>query len=194
MIHTLKGLIEERGIGFFILQVGGIGFKIYTNTRSFENLRPTKEDSRVFCFLHFSDNQPLLFGFFDEPSLSLFTLLNKVPGVGPRTALNVLDVDSVENITAAILEKRVDLIVRAPGIGKKTAERIIIELQNKLHLGSSSEITKEMDVDADVEGALVGLGYSEREAKKALGAIGAEKGEGFENRLKRALKEIGKQK
>ncbi len=196
MLHTLRGTVEEKGHNFFILEVGGVGFKIFTNARALKNVAISKTPFKCFCFLHVSENQFTLFGFLDEPSLLFFELLNTVPGVGPRTALNVLDVDSTENITAAILEKRTDLLTRASGIGTKTAERIVIELQSKLHLHTSSSLTKSMDVNIELEEALVSLGYQQKEAKQAIQATqkSFHEDESFENRLRSVLKNIGKLK
>jgi Holliday junction DNA helicase RuvA len=192
MIHTLKGIVTEKRFGFFVFEVSGIGFKVYTNTETLKHIIQGGSEMRIYCFLHTSENQIDLFGFLDEPTLSFFGLLNTVPGVGPRTALNVLDVDSVQNITAAILEKRVDLLTRASGIGKKTAERIVIELQNKLHIHAPSTITKSIDMEIELEEALVGLGYQKKEAKQAIRESSTDGV--FEDRLRAALKNIGKTK
>lgn len=193
MLYTLRGIVEEKGSNFFILEVGGIGFKIFTNARALKNITITKTSFKCFCFLHVSESQFTLFGFLNEPSLLFFELLNTVPGVGPRTALNVLDVDSIENITAAILEKRTDLLTRASGIGTKTAERIVIELQSKLHLHTSSSLTQSMDMDIELEEALVSLGYQRRDAKQVIHEL-THGTESFESRLRDALKKIGKSK
>jgi len=196
MLYTLSGMVTEKKLNFFVLEVVGIGFKLFTNKHTLEKISVGGALIRFFCFLHSSENQINIFAFLDEPSLSFFELLNTVPGVGPRTALNVLDVDSVQNITAAILEKRVDLLIRASGIGKKTAERIVVELQNKLSLYSSSSLTKSMDVNIELEDALVSLGYQQKEAKQAIQTIqkSFHEDESFEDRLRGVLKNIGKSK
>ncbi len=196
MLYTLNGLVTEKKQNFFVLEVGGIGFKIFANIHTLEKISIGNTPIHCFCFLHSSENQFDVFGFLDEPSLSFFELLNTVPGVGPRTALNVLDVDSVQNITAAILEKRIDLLTRASGIGKKTAERIVVELQNKLHVHASSSLTESMDINIELEEALTSLGYQQKEAKQAIQT--AQKlfrgNETFEDRLRSILKGIGKSK
>jgi Holliday junction DNA helicase RuvA len=114
-----------------------------------------------------------LFGFHGEEELKMFEMLNSVGGVGPKTALGVLDIDRVPNIMAAILEKRADVLTHASGIGKKTAERIILELHNKVKLPEGHE-TKGMNINREVEDVLVGLGYARHDIREALQSIEGE--------------------
>lgn len=193
MLYTIEGTLTQKGEGFIVLLVNGIGFKLFCGKETVRRFPGEGTALKCFCTLRIRDEQPELFGFFDEPSLKLFEMLTTVPGVGPKSALSVLDTDRTEHVIAAVLEKRVELLTRASGIGKKTAERIVIELQNKLELAHASRLVGSMDVAVEVEDALVGLGYERREAKKAITDAGSEKGS-FEERLRAALKILGKNK
>jgi len=190
MIHTLCGNVSGRGERHFTLLCGPVGVTVFTNTRTVGAL-PKEGAVRVFTFLYVRDEQLELYGFLDEESLKLFSLLNSVSGVGPKTALGILDMDTVPNIIAAIIEKRAELLTRTSGIGKKTAERIILELQSKVQVAHAQALTKVMDLDREVEEALVGLGYPRGEVKTALSRIGGE-AQTLEERLRLGLKSLGR--
>jgi len=186
MIYSVKGKISKKGEGFCIVQAGPVGIKIYTNN---ETVNELSEKEQFFCRMYVRDDEIDLYGFTKERTLKLFEMLTSVSGVGPKTALNIFDIDSVENITAAIIEKRDDFLSKASGIGKKTAGRIILDLHNKLSIPGSEEKTKRMDVDEDVVAALVNLGYKKQEVKRAISELGA-KPKDLEGRLKETLKKL----
>lgn len=191
MIYTIEGVVVEKGDGFVIIRTGGVGFKLLCGKEAVRRLPREGSDAKCFCALRIHDERAELFGFLDEPSLKLFEILTTVPGVGPKSALSVLDTDHTEGVIAAILEKRVELLTRASGIGKKTAERIVVELQNKLELRHASRVVGKMNVAVEVEDALVGLGYDRREARSAIAEAGSDDCP-FEERLRLALKVLGK--
>ncbi len=193
MIYTLEGSLKSLGDNFLVLGVGGIGFKVFTNKQTLAGLPLPGEPLSLYCFLHVHEDALDLFGFRDEGALKLFELLNAVSGIGPKTALAILDLDTVPNIMAAIIEKRVDLISRAPGIGEKTAGRVVLELQNRIKLPKASALSQAMGVNAEVEEALVGLGYNRSDVRKILGEIGPEK-KTLEEKLREALKMMGRRK
>lgn len=193
MIHSVEGVLEGKGPVYAVVSAGGIGYKVYVSARTLSHLPKPGSPLKLFTFLSVKEDALDLFGFLDEPSLRLFEILCTVNGVGPRTALAVTDVDSVERVTAAILEKRADLILRAPGIGKKTAERIILELHSKLESDHAPAITGRMTEEADVEEALASLGYPRHEAREAARESTAGEG-GFEEALRRALRFLGSKK
>lgn len=132
-----------------------------------------------------------LYGFLTEQEQKFFELLNSVSGIGPKTALGVLESDSVENIMAAILEKRPELLTKTSGIGKKTAERIILELESKVHLPASHALTEAMSLNMEVEEALVGLGYLRGDVKRAIQEIDSNVTT-LEGRLKNTLQRLSK--
>ncbi len=191
MIYTLEGRLGAIGDNFLALSVGGIGFKVYTNKQTIAGLPRIGEELSVYCYTYVREDALDLYGFRDEGALKLFELLNAVSGIGPKTALAILDLDTVPNIMAAIIEKRTDLISRAPGIGEKTAGRVVLELQNRIKLPKANALSQAMGVNAEVEEALVGLGYNRSDVRKVLGEIDAEK-KTLEERLREALKMMGK--
>lgn len=191
MIHTLRGKLAERGESFVVVEIGGVGFKVFTNTRTAANA-PAGGEVKLFTHLYVREDKLELYGFFEEGALKLFELLISVSGIGPKSALAVLDIDAAENIIAAIAGKRPDILTRASGVGQKTAERIVLELQNRIKLPSGSKhITDTMDVNSQVEEALVGLGYSRLAVRQVITNVGPEF-KNLEDRLRQALKILGR--
>lgn len=189
MIYTIRGNLSAKGGNFFVIESGGVGFKVFTNNRTVSSLPASGNEIKIFCFLYFREDKLELYGFLEEETLKLFEMLNTVSGVGPKTALGILDIAAAPRIIAAIIEKKLDLLTRASGIGRKTAERIILELREKLSLKESGETARLMEKDVDLEEALVGLGYSRAVAKDALSRIDP-KAATLEERLKEALKRL----
>ena len=187
MLYTLRGKLVKSGDNFLILESGGFGFKVFSNSETLSRFGKNGEEVMLFCFLYVREDSFELYGFLEEEALKLFEMLNSVAGIGPKTALGILNVDRVENIMAAIIEKRAELLMRSSGIGQKTAERIILELHNKIKLPRAGILTKTMDVDLEVEEALVSLGYSRNQVRKVLGGLGEEPKK-LEERLRQALK------
>lgn len=190
MIYSIRGTPQVIGENFLVLSVGGIGFKIFLSSRALEKARDAGGELLIFTHLHVKEDALDLYGFLEENELRFFELLISVSGVGPKSALAILDVAEIKNLLAAIKENRPDLLTHASGIGRKTAERIILELRGKVKSGGSEGVVKTMQADEDIVEALVGLGYRRGDAKAALGKID-EKTTGMEARLKAALKVLG---
>ncbi len=190
MIHSLSGKLIKKGDTFFVVECGGVGYKIFGNKSTLSKLPSLGQSVFIFSHLYIREEQMELYGFLGEETLTLFELLRTVSGVGPKTALGVLDIDTVPNITAAILEKRADLLSRAPGVGKKTAERIVLELHAKTKLFDMRGETRNARQDKDIEDALVDLGYSRNHVRDIIQTLPREKS--IEERLRLALKELGK--
>lgn len=191
MLYTISGKLTAKGADAFVLEWNGMGLRFMTHGRAATKLPPAGTALSVYCFLYVREEQPELYGFLDEQSLKLFELLNGVSGIGPRTALAILDVDSVENLMAAIIERRADLLTKASGIGRKTAERAILELSNKIKLPHPGATVLAMDVDRDVEDVLVGLGYRRERVREVLRNLGKE-GRTAEERLRLALRGLSR--
>lgn len=197
MLYTLKGIVTSRGEGFLVVEVGSspagsLGFKVFTNNETLSKL-PQDSEVKLFCFLYIRNDQMELYGFLEEQALKLFEMLNAVAGVGPKTALGVLDVDTVPNLMAAIIEKRTELLSRTSGIGKRTAERIILELHSKIKLPEAKTLTEKMDIDVEAEEALMSLGYSRNQVRRALSEVGSH-AKTLEEKLKQALGSLGRAK
>jgi len=191
MIHTLKGKLADRNDSSLVVEVGGVGFRVFTNERTAAEAK-IENEVKLFCHLHVREDKLELYGFLDEGALKLFELLISVSGIGPKSALAILDIDATENIIAAIAGKRPDILTRASGVGLKTAERVILELQSRIKLpGGSKHLTEAMDANQEVEEALVGLGYSRLMVRQVISKVGPEF-KTLEDRLRQALKNLGR--
>ncbi len=174
-----------------VLETCGLGFQIMASDKTIRALPEIGNEAKLFCHLHLREDGAELFGFKTPEELEFFELLISVGGVGPKSALSVLEVADLKGLSAAIKENRPDLLTRASGIGRKTAERIILELKNKVEEGESEAVVRKMEGDADIVETLVGLGYRRDGAKAALSGLDP-KIAGIEARLKAALKALTK--
>ena len=188
MIARLKGTIVEKGDAFIILDVSGVGYKVFVNNRFLEGVQMGKE---IACLTHQHVREDILdlYGFETLEALELFGMLLSISGVGPRSAQSVLDVASIEELQAAIAADDPKLLKQVAGIGPKLAERITLELKNKL--SGSLATTKRLEKDMDVIEGLVGLGYSRAQAQAAIKMI-PDKVTDAEERMKIALKHFAK--
>lgn len=190
MIHSIKGPVAAISGNFAVVEVGGLGLKVFMSERGLKAL-PRGTETQLFCHLHVREDALDLYGFRSPEELEFFELLVSISGVGPKSALSVLDVAELNELGAAIQEGRPDLLTKASGIGRKTAERIVLELKGKIRMGGAEEMVKKMEGDSDLVETLVSLGYRREQAKSALEKI--DKGVvGLEARLREALKVLGK--
>ena len=191
MIGRLTGLLAEKSPPQVLIDVNGVGYEIDVPMSSFYNLPGLGE--RVTLLTHFvvREDAQLLFGFLTAPERAVFRQLIKISGVGPRMALGLLSGLSVAELTQAVTQQQAGRLVKVPGIGKKTAERLLLELKGKLgpDLGlPGGPIVS--DAQADIVQALVALGYSERDAAAALKALPADVG--VSDGIKLALKALSR--
>ncbi|WP_457642728.1 Holliday junction branch migration protein RuvA [Persephonella sp.] len=154
MLEYIKGIVTEKGEGFIVVEKGGLGFKIYTPSEFDGN------EVRVYLKLFIKDEEVVLYGFKTREERDLFVQLISVSGIGVKHALSIMGRFSVGEIIDILEEGDVDRLMDVPGIGKKTAQRIIFELKGKL-----SFIENEL-ID-DVVSALVGLGFDKKEAYRS---------------------------
>ena len=191
MIYRVSGKLVLVADRFAVVETGGVGFKILASARTLAGLGTLGAERAFFTHLHVREDGIDLFGFISEGELIFFELLISVSGVGPRSALSILDVASLEELSAAIKEGQPDLLARASGIGKKTAERIIIELKTKVQSVKAGMVVQKMEVDEDLIEALANLGYRRDDARAALAKVGTEV-QGINDRLRAALGILGK--
>lgn len=191
MISFLEGKIIFRGLGFIILQTeGGVGYKIFISSNSFDSTREKKEENaKLWTHLSVKENSMELYGFQNYAELEFFETLLKVSGVGPKSALAVFNVASVDTLKNAIASGESGYLTRVSGIGRKTAEKIIVELKDKF--GGKNGANFQFKEDEDVYEALLSLGYSPRDARTAINEID-KTATGVENRVKAALKILGR--
>ncbi|MBL8472788.1 MAG: Holliday junction branch migration protein RuvA [Rhodocyclaceae bacterium] len=171
MIGRLNGLLLEKNPPQITLDVGGVGYEIDVPMSTFYNLPALGE--RVELFIHHvvREDGQFLFGFAQAGERLAFRQLLKVSGIGPRTALAVLSGLSVDDLAQAIARQEAGRLIKIPGIGRKTAERLLLELRDKLPAAGVTQVTATPaapDAAADIQNALLALGYSEREAVAAL--------------------------
>jgi len=191
MIGMLTGKIALRNISSIILDVHGVGYNVSITSQLFPSLTLGQELT-IFTHTHVREDTLELFGFPTAEDLRLFELLLSVNGIGPKTALGVFAVGKRQDIAGAIASADVDFFTGVPRLGKKNAQKIIIELKNKIGGKEELDLKEETD-DMTIEAmsALEGIGFSEREARMALKAIDG-KGENVQDKVRLALKALGK--
>ena len=190
MLYSVSGKLISKSGHFAVVDAAGLGLKVFTNGRTLGALSAIGSAIKFFCHLHMREDGLELYGFLTEAELNFFELLISISGVGPKSALSIMEVAELKSLAAAIKEGRPDLLTRASGIGRKTAERIILELKNKVQAEKSEAVVGRMETDADLVETLVGLGYRREQAKAALSKVD-EKIANLEERLKAALKILG---
>ncbi len=192
MIYSVSGKLALKGENFVVVEAGGVGLRLYVSkgTRTALPAAGGEGVVRLFSHLHVKEDALDLYGFASQDELEFFGMLISVSGVGPKSALAILDTGPLEELAAAIKENRPDLLTRAAGIGRKTAERVILELKAKVESTRSGAVVERMETDSDLIEALASLGYRRDEARAAIAKVGEEV-KGTEERLKAALKILG---
>ncbi len=190
MIGRLSGLLAEKNPPQLLIDVGGVGYEVDVPMSTFYNLPALGE--RVTLLTHFvvREDAQVLFGFLTPEERATFRLLVKISGVGPRTALSILSGLSIAELSQAVSLQESGRLVKVPGIGKKTAERLLLELKGKLGADLALPAHVASDAQADILQALVALGYSDREAAAALKNLPADVG--VSDGIKLALKALAR--
>ncbi len=189
MIAQLEGTIAGIRGNSVIVAVNGIGYQVFVSAYTFGKLAGS-ERVLLHIHTHVREDQLSLYGFLNEEELRMFELLISISGVGPKVALSILSIADVKTIRSAIVNKDPTILTRVSGVGKKTAERVIVELQNKVEaLGVEDQATALAGQDA-IE-ALVSLGYSVTEAREALKLVSSDVTD-VSARIRQALKNLGK--
>ena len=194
MIGSITGKLTEKHPPQIIIDVNGVGYEVDVSMQTFYKLPPVGETVRLYTHLAVREDAHLLFGFADAAERATFRQLIKVGGIGAKTALGILSAMSAEELAQAVAQEDVKRLSSAPGIGKKTAERMILELRGKLSGSTVSDglfaQPQAADETDDIIGTLLALGYSDREARAAVKGItpGTEVGEGVRLALKNLLK------
>jgi len=190
MIATLEGILEYRGNDYVIINVGGIGFRVYVSGSTLGQLGTVKGKVSLYTHLHVREDNISLYGFASNEELSLFRNLISVSGVGSKVALTLLSALNPEQVVMAIASGDIDFISQAPGIGKKMAGRLIVELKGKLEKEWTETALPLAPESADVIAALTGLGYSLTEATKAISKLPNSEGLSLEEKIKLALQQM----
>lgn len=190
MIATLEGVLEHRGSDSLVLNVGGIGFEVHVPSSTLSAVADVGQKVALYTYLQAREDNVALFGFASREELALFKMVLSVSGVGPRVALAVVSALNPEQVAAAISGGDVDTISQVPGIGRKMATRLVVELRDKLDKESRSSGIVPPSESSDLIGALMSLGYSAREASRAAARVPGSAGTSLEARVKAALQQL----
>jgi holliday junction DNA helicase RuvA len=190
MIASISGTVQRVETNSLVVNLGGIGLRVFVPRTVLENVDGPGRRLTLYTHLQVREDDLSLFGFEQEEDLQLFEVLLGVNGVGPKVALAILGTLSPELLKSAIMREETAVLQRVPGIGKKTAERIMFHLRDKLDLHEpSAALQLVTDVDADVIDILTSLGFSIVEAQAALQHVPREV-DGIDDRVQLALQHL----
>ncbi|MFN8593594.1 MAG: Holliday junction branch migration protein RuvA [Thermomicrobiales bacterium] len=193
MIAGLRGRIDRTLDGAVQIDVGGVIYHVNTSGVTLEEIGGPGDAIRVFTYLYVREDQLQLFGFSSPEELRLFETLIGVSGIGPKLALAILSRVRPEALEVAITSENAELLATVPGVGRKTAARLILELRGKLVPSASVVAGAPAQVDADVLAALRSLGYTTAEAHGALSRVSRDSELTLEDRVLAALRELAEQ-
>lgn len=197
MISYIRGELVSFEKDKVIVDVGGVGFGIYMPAQAMGRLPGVGKEVKLYTYLNVKEDAMQLFGFATRDALEIFKLLIGVNGIGPKGGLSILSKLSPDDLRFAVLAKDIKAISSAPGIGKKTAEKLILELKDKLQIGDALEkrsdgadasVVVGHEVTSDAVNALTALGYGSTEALRAVRQVEIQEDTTVEEILKSALK------
>lgn len=202
MYAYIKGELAEKNIDSIVVEAAGVGYLIYIPTQYFDMLPDEGEDVKIYIYLCVREDAMILYGFLSKDDLEIFKLLITVSGIGPKGGLAILSTLSADDLRFAILSGDSKAISKAPGIGAKTAQRVILDLKDKLSLEDAFEkklenqtsgaaVSMNSTVKNDAVMALNALGYSSTESLKAVSKVDITEDMDVEDVLKLALKNMG---
>lgn len=200
MLSYIIGEVSEISADTVVVENNGIGFNIKTSAMTIDSLPPVGDMVRIYTYLHVREDAMQIFGFLSKDELEVFKLLLNVNGIGPKGALGILSAISTDDLRFAVLSDDVNLIKSCPGVGAKTAQKLIIELKDKLRLEDAFEMAVNNNnkkntvqdntviVMNEAVEALVSLGYSSKDAIAAVKKVENIQNKNSEQILKEALK------
>mgnify|MGYP001189970445 CR=1 FL=1 len=193
MFDYLNGIVVESGEDYIVIDIGGIGYRVYTSSNTISNIKENNKE-KIYTYLHVKEDDIVLYGFISKNELEIFKLLISVTGVGPKAALSLLSCNKPNDLIIAIQTKNAKALTQAPGIGKKIAERIILELRDKISI-SPDQIADIYEANGnnmpEVVDALMSLGYSYSEAASAFAKV-KDRDKSLDNLIKEALKQLSR--
>lgn len=185
MIASIDGKIIQKGARFVIVDVSGIGYKTFLSSDALAKSKEG-ESAKFWTHLHVREDSMELYGFLEKDELKFFENLISISGIGPKSALGVLSLAPVDTLRHAISSGDTSYLTKISGIGKKTAEKIVLELKDKF-AGEKVKFEIETEHDSDILDALISLGYTQKEAREMVQKIPRDI-KGRESRLKEALR------
>ena len=199
MIGFLRGQVAALKTDYCLLDVNGVGYRVFVAGSTRNKLR-IKEEAQLFTYMNVYQDGITLYGFASEEEYDIFQLLIGVSGIGPKVALGILSAITVESLCKAIQNKQATVLTKLPGIGKKSAERLILELKDKVAFAAADDVEEILTLDlegptgddmmSEAQAALVALGYSQAEIAPVLKK--ATKCKTTEDVIKLALKQLNK--
>jgi Holliday junction DNA helicase RuvA len=189
VIGSLRGPVTHLGQDHVIIELGGVGYRVVVSPALLARLRPERE-THLFVHHLVREDQQALFGFALPEELAFFELLMTVSGVGPRLALAITAAHPVTRLQMAIVTDDVDVLTSVSGVGRKTAQRVILELKEKIHAAGIAA-GGGASTDSDLVAALESLGYTASEARRAAGSVVSLEG-GIDARIRAALQELAR--
>ena len=196
MIGSLKGIITEKNVGSLLIDVGGIGYAVLISPRTFDRVPPLGESVQLKIHTHVREDEITLFGFLEILEKTLFQRMIKVSGIGPKMDLNILSGISSEDFLATVHTEDVDKLTSIPGIGKKMAARILVDLKDKLQdLSNVTRLNPQksnpfQDMADDVISALVNLGYNKTVSEKTVTQLKISDNKSLESLIREALQDL----
>ena len=193
MIAGVKGVLGGKGPDWLEVEVGGVTLRLLASASAVAEAGAPGDAVRLHTYLHVREDELTLYGFAFREERELFLMLIGVAGVGPKTALGMLSAGSPSEIASAIASEDVSALTRLPGVGKKTAQRLILELKGQMEREWAlvAGVGAPAQGDAEVAAALMALGYSASEARSALAEAGERPGLPVEERVRLALQRLG---
>lgn len=189
MYYYIEGTVAHKGIDFIVIDAGGVGYRINTTDSVISKLS-AGEKKKIYTYLNVREDALDLYGFLSEEELNLFKLLISVSGIGPKVGLGVLSSISPSEFALAVVTGNIKAITKAPGVGPKVAQRIILELKDKMKKAEIAEMPQDYgaftDSSDEAVSALMVLGYTQGEAKSILSKV--DTGLTVEETVKQALK------
>lgn len=201
MIGRLRGTLLEKRPPWLLVEVGGVAYELEAPMTAFYGLAETGREVVVHTHLVVREDAQLLFGFADRHEREWFRALIRANGVGPKMALAILSGVEARHLVRCIEDHDVDTLVKVPGVGRKTAERLLVEMSGRLEQiegvapsggRATTESAAEPDAGADAVAALETLGYRTQDARKAVAAVGEADGQGREELIRQALKRLAR--
>jgi len=193
MIAGVRGILRDKGRDQVNVNIGAVDLVVFVPATFLSADLAPGDRIELFTYLHVREDDLSLYGFESSQQRDLFKLLLGVNGVGPRSAMSILSIFSADVLITAIVEGKAEVLARAPGVGLKTGQRIVLALQDKLESMRPAGVPAISEADEDVIAALTGLGYSLVEAQRAVQLLPREVA-GVEERLRLALERFGSKK
>lgn len=190
MLAGLRGTLEHRGPDYIVIGVGGLSLKVFVPSSTLAQVGEVGSAVQLYTHLYFRADALALYGFATREELEMFKLLLTVSGVGPKVGLSILSAMPPDSLRLALATGNAELLAGVPGIGKKTAARLVVELKGKVAAVPAAASLLPSEAHAEVVAALASLGYSPSHIQRALQALPSDPSLGMEDKILLALREL----